>query len=110
MFGAIVPNSAAQVVSFLPWAIIDVFIVHATWKFGREQWAHAPMVARSLAWILGGGIVLMLGMFWTIIQTMGDLDQAGFYLAWTDQLIVSTTSVAQLMSRGNTGGHSWGIW
>ncbi|KAI1149272.1 hypothetical protein F4825DRAFT_431093 [Nemania diffusa] len=110
MFGGFMATSAAQVVAFLPWAIIDVFIVHATWKYGRKQWEYAPMVAENLGWILLGGIALMFVMFWTLVQTLGSVAQACFYIAWADQLVLTTTSVAQLMCRGNTGGHSWTIW
>ncbi|KAI0896154.1 hypothetical protein F4806DRAFT_52672 [Annulohypoxylon nitens] len=110
VFGAAIPESAAQVVSFFPWFVIDIGIVYTTWKFGREQWKHAPVVAQNLGWILIGGITGMLVLFWTFLKTYDNRYEAGFYLAWTDQIIVSTTSVAQLMSRNNTSGHSWGIW
>ena len=104
-----VPTSAAQTVAFVPWLVIDIGIVYTTWQFGRDQWKHAPLVANNMGWILTSGTVSMIVLFWTFIQTVG-LDAASFYIGYGDQLLISLTSVAQLMSRDNTSGHSLGIW
>jgi paspaline synthase len=103
------PTSAAQVVAFVPWLIINIGIVYTTWKFGPEEWKHSPLVARNLRWILMLGIAIMIGAFWTFISTVG-IDAASFYLGYADQFLVSCTSLAQLLRRGSTAGNSWGIW
>jgi paspaline synthase len=103
------PTSAAQVVAFVPWLIINIGIVYTTWKFGPEEWEHSPLVARNLRWILMLGIAIMIGAFWTFISTVG-IDAASFYLGYADQFLVSCTSLAQLLRRGSTAGNSWGIW
>ncbi|RYP61969.1 hypothetical protein DL770_009670 [Monosporascus sp. CRB-9-2] len=109
LFGVAVPTSAAQTVAFVPWLLIDVGIVYTTSRFGRDQWKQAPFVANNMGLILTSGILFMIACFWAFIGTVG-LDAASFYIGYGDQLLIGTTSVAQLISRNNTSGHSWGIW
>jgi len=109
LFAVVVPNSVAQVVAFTPWLMIDVVIIYTTQKFGPEQWESSPLVAQNLGWIMALGIFLTLILFWGIVKTIGSAD-ASFYIAYIVQLAISSYSVAQLVSRGNTSGHSWGIW
>jgi hypothetical protein len=58
---------------------------------------------------MGVGICSCGVMFWTVVATMGK-DDAAFYLAYGDELAISTLSIAHLLKRGNTEGHSLGIW
>lgn len=109
LFGLIVPTSVAQIVAFTPWLFIDIGIVYTTYQFGPEQWAHAPLVAQNLGWILTLGVLFTMALFWAIIKTIG-VDNSSFYIAYVVQLVISSYSVAQLISRGNTSGHSWSIW
>ncbi|KAK2029115.1 hypothetical protein LX32DRAFT_719218 [Colletotrichum zoysiae] len=109
LFGVVMPTSAAQVVAFVPWLIIDIGIIYTTWKYGPQEWKHSPIVARNLGWILSLGVVTMIGAFWAFINTVG-IDPASFYLGYSDQLLISCTSLAQLLRRDSTAGHSWGIW
>lgn len=103
------PSSAAQTIAFVPWLLIDVAIVYTTWRFGPDQWKRSPLVANNMGWIVASGTILMTGLFWTFIKTVG-VEAASFYIGYGDQLLISITSVAQLMSRNNTSGHSLGIW
>lgn len=103
------PTSAAQVVAFVPWLAIDVGIIYTTWKFGPEEWKNSPLVARNLRWILLLGIAITTGAFWAFIKTVG-IDPASFYLGYSDQFLISCTSLVQILRRGSTAGHSWGIW
>lgn len=105
----VVPNSVAQVVAFVPWLVIDVGIVYTTWQYGPEQFANAPLIAHNMGWILLGGIVFMTSFFWAIIRTIG-VDNSSFYIAYVVQILISSFSIAQLLARGNTSGHSWNIW
>ncbi len=66
-------------------------------------------MAKNLRWIMATGILACMVMFWTIIETMGK-DDAAFYLAYGDELVISTLSIAHLLKRGHTDGHSLGIW
>lgn len=109
LFGVVIPTSVAQVVCFVPWLFIDVFIIYTTWKYGGGQWKQSPIVANNLGLLLTVGVVATTGAFWCFIKTVG-IDAASFYLGYSDQFLISVTSVAQLLRRGNTLGHSWGIW
>ncbi|KAF6218895.1 hypothetical protein HO133_005438 [Letharia lupina] len=109
LFGVVAPTSAAQTIAFVPWLLIDVAIVYTTWRFGPDQWKRSPLVANNMGWIVTSGTILMTGLFWTFIKTVG-VEAASFYIGYGDQLLISITSVAQLMSRNNTSGHSLGIW
>ncbi|KAH7313938.1 hypothetical protein B0I35DRAFT_436133 [Stachybotrys elegans] len=109
LFGLVVPVSAAQTVAFVPWLIIDIGIVYTTWKYGKHQWKSSPKIANNLGIILTFGIWFMIVCFWCLIKTIG-LNASSFYLGYGLQLLIGTSSVAQLLSRNNTSGHSWGIW
>lgn len=103
------PTSVAQVVCFVPWLVIDIFIVHSTWKYGARQFKQSPVVANNMGLVLVFGIALVTASFYFFIKTVG-LDAASFYLGYSQQLLISVASVAQLLRRNNTLGHSWGIW
>lgn len=103
------PNSVAQVVAFVPWLVIDIGIVYTTWQYGPEQFADSPLIANNIGSIILGGIGFMTAFFWAIIRTIG-VDNSSFYIAYVVQILISSFSIAQLMARGNTSGHSWNIW
>lgn len=109
LFGVAMPTSVAQVVCFVPWLVIDVFIVHTTWKYGGRQFKQSPVVANNLGLVLVFGVAFVTAAFYFFIKTVG-LEAASFYLGYSDQLLISITSLAQLLRRNNTLGHSWGIW
>ena len=109
IFGVVIPSSVAQVVCFVPWLVIDVGIVYSVVTFGPNVWKASPLVANNLGVIMAAGILSCMVMFWTVIETMGK-DDAAFYLAYGDELVISTLSIAHLLKRGNTDGHSLGIW
>lgn len=103
------PTSVAQVVCFVPWLVIDVFIVHTTWKYGGRQFRESPVLANNFGIILVFGVASVTGAFYFFIETVG-LAAASFYLGYSQQILLSATSLAQLLRRNNTLGHSWGIW
>jgi paspaline synthase len=109
IFGIVIPGSVAQAVCFIPWLVIDVGIVYSVIKFGPDVWKASPLVAKNLGWIMATVTLSCMIVFWTVIETMGK-DDAAFYLAYGDELTISTLSIAHLLKRGNTGGHSLGIW
>jgi paspaline synthase len=95
---------------FSPWIIIDLVIIYTTVRFGPEQWKHSPLVANNLAVILGVGTVLSFVMHWALVESFPSSDEAAFWSGFGSQLLLGVASVAQLMSRDNTSGHSWSIW
>jgi paspaline synthase len=109
LFTLVCPTSVAQVVAFGPWLVIDLFIIYTTLQFGPEQWRHAPMVAENMGTIMAVGILFMMAVFWAVIKTIGS-EKSSFYIAYGVQILISAYSIAHLVKRGHTAGHSWGIW
>lgn len=103
------PTSPGQVVIFVPWLIIDLGIIYTTIKFAPKVWRDSPLVASNMGTIIATGLAGALVLVWTVIATVGRED-ASFYLAFGDQLLISALSIAHLLKRGDTSGHSLGIW
>ena len=59
--------------------------------------------------IVLAGIFFMTILFWTFALAVG-AEAAFFYTAYGNQLLLSVASVAHILSRDNTSGHSMGIW
>lgn len=110
IYGVFYPLSFAETLTFVPWVLIDTVIVYTTFKFGPEQWKHAPLVANNIPAILGLGIILSVLMHWSFIATSVSHDEAAFWSGFSCQLLLGSSSLAQLMSRNNTSGHSLTIW
>lgn len=68
------------------------------------------MIAQNLTAILGAGIIMMVLLHWAFAETYGSDMDAMFWSAFALQMFLGISSVAQLMSRGNTSGHSMMIW
>ncbi|KAI1178251.1 hypothetical protein F4777DRAFT_539019 [Nemania sp. FL0916] len=109
-YGVLYPLSVAETLTFVPWLLIDAGIVYTTIQYGPEQWKHAPVVAQNIKPLLGLGIAFSLVVHWAFIETVGSVDDAGLWSGFGCQFLLGTSSVAQIMARGNTGGHSWKIW
>lgn len=105
------PGLVNQIV-FAQWMIVDLFLLYASVKFGRAQWRHSPLVANNLTWIILAGIAFCLGLHLSVAATF--IPSVGrrvvFFTAWPMQVIINVGSIAQIVSRGHTAGHSWGIW
>ncbi|KAM0320764.1 hypothetical protein ACHAO8_000055 [Botrytis cinerea] len=110
VYGFRLPFTLTQILVFVPWLIIDAFLVYTTMKFGPNQWNHAPMVSQNLKTILGGGIGTMVVLHWAFAETFRDDMDAMFWSAFVLQMVLGISSVAQLMERGHKGGHSIEIW
>ncbi|RMZ77840.1 hypothetical protein DV737_g4179, partial [Chaetothyriales sp. CBS 132003] len=104
------PGLVNQVV-FAQWVFVDLFLAYATVKSGKYQWKHSPLIARNLGWIILVGCVLCTWLHLSIAATF--VPRVGrevvFFTAWPMQLLISIGSIAQLLSRGHTGGHSMAI-
>lgn len=105
------PGLLNQVV-FAQWMIVDVVLFYAILRSAPYAWKQSPLVARHLAAIIVVGCVvclwLHLAIAATFIPSIGR--QVVFMTAWPMQVLINLSSIAQLISRGNTLGHSWGIW
>ncbi|KAI1845194.1 hypothetical protein JX266_008741 [Neoarthrinium moseri] len=110
VYGVVFPISYAETLTFVPWVLIDCGIIYTTVKFGPEQWKHAPLVANNLVPILACGTALGIAGHVAFIKTCSSVVEAALYSGFTLQVILGAASVAQLMSRNNTSGHTWTIW
>lgn len=110
IYGIFYPPGLAETIAFLPWVFIDLVLIYVTLKFGPREWAHAPLVARNLAIIIGISSATMFAAQWTFVQLFDDPGVACFWAGYACQVIVSWSALSQLLSRGSTRGHSMRIW
>lgn len=105
------PGLVNQII-FAQYMIVDVFLFYAILKSAKHQWRHSPLVAKNLSWIILGGCVICMWLHLSVAATF--IPHVGrrviFFTAWPMQLCISVGSIAQILSRGHTAGHSWGIW
>lgn len=105
------PGLINQIV-FAQFMVVDILLFYAIVKSGKHQWRHSPLVANNLTWIILGGCALsmwlQLAAAVTFIPYVGR--RIVFFTAWPMQLVINIGSIAQILSRGHTAGHSWGIW
>jgi paspaline synthase len=90
--------------------IADLFLLYATVKFGPREWKNSPLVAENLVSIIAVSILTALVGHWAFMVQFKDITDATFWSGFIAQVFISWISVAHLLSRGNTRGHSWGIW
>ncbi|KAI1418996.1 hypothetical protein F5Y12DRAFT_789434 [Xylaria sp. FL1777] len=109
-YGIFYPLSYLEAVTFLLWVFIDFGIVHATVKFGVDQWKHAPLVGKNLAGFLGIGCVVSLVAHCEFIRLFASPTEAAFWSGFACQNLLGVLSVCQIISRNNTSGHSRTIW
>ncbi|KAI0183630.1 hypothetical protein EV127DRAFT_376513 [Xylaria flabelliformis] len=110
IYGVFHPLSYAEMVTFIPWFFIDLGIVYTTVQYGAQKWKHSPMIANNLLAILSLGSIFSLLMHWAFIKTCVSVEEAAFWSGFACQNLLGVSSVAQLMSRNETSGHSWTIW
>lgn len=110
IYGVLYPPAMAEQIAFLPWIFIDLVLMYATVKFGPREWSHAPLVARNLTLIFIVGTIMTLTAHWAFAIQFKDFTDASFWSGYICQVILSWTAIAQLISRGNTRGHSMQIW
>ncbi|KAH7325678.1 hypothetical protein B0I35DRAFT_405039 [Stachybotrys elegans] len=109
VFGLIVPPSNDMVFVAGPWTILEAILIYATIKHGAVEWKHTPLVANNLWWILPSSVVISCGFYLAFIQSFEEFRNALIASALINQLCTSVGAVLHL-SKGNTRGHSLGIW
>lgn len=112
VFGFVYGPGLLNQMVFAQWMVVDAFLVYTTVKYGRHQWRQQPMIANNLGLIMAVGIFLALCLHLAIAATFVPVvgRRVVPFTAWTSQMFVSIGSLAQLISRGHTQGHSLGIW
>jgi len=110
------------------WILLDMGIVYSAVKHGPIEWTHAPAIARNLGKIITviiawwGWLIFAMSSWWlnnnigrkTGILYRGaegpDPRELGFWTALFGQVVLSCTSLAQILARGNGRGTSYAIW
>ncbi|KAL8638922.1 MAG: hypothetical protein Q9228_003974 [Teloschistes exilis] len=112
VFGFVYGPGLLNQIVFAQWMVVDAFLVYTTVKYGRQQWRQQPMIANNLGLIMAVGIFLALCLHFaaaaTFVPVIGR--RVVPFTAWILQMFISIGSLAQLISRGHTQGHTLGIW
>ncbi|KAK5991520.1 Terpene cyclase ascF [Cladobotryum mycophilum] len=123
-----VADSPLEKTAMTIWMVIDIPIIYSTLRYGAYEWAHAPAVKRNLgkifvflvvmcgaahfgfaSWWIRNGIAEKPGKFYRGVEGP-DITEMSFWAVSTCQVVVSVTSLAQLITRQHSGGTSWAIW
>ena len=112
VYGFVYKSELFNQIVIAQWLIVDVFLLVATIRFGPSAWSHTPIVAKNLGWIILVACIVglwgHLALAAVLVPIIGT--RVIFFTAWPLQIVISVGSLGQLMSRGNTKGHSWNIW
>lgn len=128
VYALYVADSPLEKTAMVIWMVIDMPIIYSTLRYGANEWSHAPAVQKNLgkillslialcaaahwsfaSWWLNSDISLKDGKFYRGMEGT-DVTEMSFWAVSMCQIIVSTTSLAMLISRQHTGGGSWTIW
>jgi paspaline synthase len=112
VYGLVYPPNAIAAVISTTWLVIDLGLVYVTLKFGAGEWHHAPLVARNLPAILSIECLALLVLHLSFVRLFDDDDilPSCFWSAYSCQISLGWSALAQLVSRGHTRGHSIVIW
>lgn len=89
---------------------MSLAIVYTTIRFGPEQWKSAPVVADNLVFIMAFSSVAATAFHLAFHNMFDDHEEAAFWSGNCCQVFLGLSSLAQLVSRDNTRGHSMTIW
>ena len=98
-----------QVLSFVPWLLTDIGIIYTTLVFGPQQFSSSPLIAKNLGLILTAFISMMTIVLLAFIKKVG-VKSAVYWSGYLLEVSLGCWSVAHLISRDNTRGHSMMIW
>jgi hypothetical protein len=87
----------------ITWCFVDVVIVITAFRFGRQDFAH-PFVKRWYYPMVVFGLVLGFGLVWGFATQFND--RHGTYIAFFDNLMMSTLFIAMMLRRGSVAGQS----
>lgn len=110
LYGLIYSPGWAEFVVFFPGFLVDICLVYVTLKFGPREWQQSPLVAANLGIVMTVGTLMTLAAHLAALDLFTDYTEASFWSAYVCQTTLSWYSIAQLLSRGSTKGHSMAIW
>jgi hypothetical protein len=85
------------------WCFVDVVIVVSAFRFGRQDFKH-PFIQRWYDQMVVFGLILGFGLVWGFATQFQD--RHGTYIAFFDNLMMSTLFIAMLLRRGTVAGQS----
>ncbi|OAA63162.1 hypothetical protein ISF_05038 [Cordyceps fumosorosea ARSEF 2679] len=131
VFAAYVTEMPIERVGFVLWLLFDLPLLRATVAHARHSFADAPLIARHVKGILA--LIFVAGLagnyafaaWWLAEPHRGhgrkdgkpwrgregrDTTELAWWSAGVAQMVLSVSCVAMLLSRGHSGGQSYGIW
>ena len=109
VYGFVYPISLGESVAFLPFVFVNWLIIYTTVKFSPDEWRLVPLIQRHLSLVLAAGITVMGLVHWAFVKYCTTPDIAVLWSGFLCQALLGFGSIAQLMSRDSTRGHSFGI-
>lgn len=112
IYSFIYPPDSFNAVFFALEAVVDVVLFVATARYGKHEWKHSPLIANHLPSICITSALLcawmQLALASELIPVIGR--QVVFFTSWPLQIVLGVGSIAQIMTRNSTRGHSIHIW
>lgn len=128
VFSTYVAESLLEKATFWIWMILDLGLIYAVLKYGKNEWTHAPIVGRNIGKILTLFVLWSCCAFWAVSKWWiqeninpkpgkhyggvegPDTTELGWWTALVAQDFLSVMLLAQIMVRENSGGASYTIW
>ncbi|KEY71947.1 hypothetical protein S7711_07096 [Stachybotrys chartarum IBT 7711] len=112
MFGIVCAGSTGLIFVAGPWVLLEIALIYATIKYGSIEWRHSPLVANNLWWMIPAAQPVACGFYYALMQSFNkEKPQDSIIMsALANQVFTSIGAVLHLISKGNTKGHSVGIW
>ncbi|KAM3552705.1 hypothetical protein ARSEF4850_007261 [Beauveria asiatica] len=131
VYGLYVADMPVEVAGFVLWLLFDLPVLYATVTQAKHSFAAWPLVARNIRMLLGiitvgcAAAHLLFARWWLAEPHRGHGSKEGkpwfgleardtmelvWWSAGLSQLVLSVSCLAMLLSRGHSGGQSYGIW
>ncbi|KAK6008856.1 hypothetical protein QM012_000759 [Aureobasidium pullulans] len=112
IYSFIYPPDIFNAVFFALEAIVDVVLFVATARYGKHEWKDSPLIANHLPSIV---VICAFLCAWMQLALASELipvigRQVVFFTSWPLQIVLGAGSIAQIMTRDSTRGHSIHIW
>lgn len=102
-------GSGVEQYVLLPGLVLNGVVMYTAVRFGRNEWAHAPLVQRNLHLIFTVCVVGWMSAHLALAAQFGPtLAQA--WSAYGCHLLLSVGAICQLIGRGNSRGASYFLW
>ncbi|KAH7132477.1 tyrosyl-DNA phosphodiesterase-domain-containing protein [Dendryphion nanum] len=130
IFALYVAETFLEKTVFVTWMLVDLGLVYAVLEYGKNEWAHAPVVVRHIGKIFMVSVMWWCCALWAICswwvdprnpvnpkegkiyngKVGPDTTELGWWTSLLAQVILSVMLLAQIVTRGHSGGASYSIW